>query len=90
MIEADPLTIATIANDAAHTIMQAGPPSDLPAQVPDFVSSILDAVRGSVGEGGLGETISGLTPGGSEAAGGAETAAEGAETAAGAGTETSS
>ncbi|MDZ7849328.1 MAG: hypothetical protein U5K70_00435 [Halodesulfurarchaeum sp.] len=82
MIEADPLSIALMANDAAQTIMQAGPPGDLPAQVPDFVSSILDAVKSSIGEGGLGETISGLTPGGSEAA-------EGAETAAGAGTETS-
>lgn len=90
MIEADPLAIAMMANDAAQTIMQAGPPSDLPAQVPDFVSSILDAVRNSVGEGGLGETISGLTPGGSGAAGGAETVAEGAEKATGAGVEPSS
>ncbi|MFW5922252.1 MAG: hypothetical protein ACOCRC_02980 [Halodesulfurarchaeum sp.] len=83
MIEADPLTIAQMASDTAQTIMQAGPPSDLPAQVPDFVSSILDTVRSSAGEGGLGEAISGLTPGGSEAA-------DGAETAAGAGAENTS
>lgn len=85
MIEADPLTIATIANDTAQMLLQAGPPADLPAQVPDFVSSILDTVRGSAGDGGLGEMISGLTPGGSEAAEGAGKAAEGAEKAAGAG-----
>ncbi|MEF8772102.1 hypothetical protein [Halodesulfurarchaeum sp.] len=87
MIEADPLTIATIANDTAQIVLQAGPPTDLPAQVPDFVSSILETVRSSAGEGGLGEIISGLTPGGSEAAEGTGKAAEGAQKAAGAGIE---
>lgn len=72
MIEADPLTMATLANDAAQVVLQAGPPSDLPAQVPDFVNQILDTVRTSGGEGGLGEVISDLTPGGSEAAPGAD------------------
>lgn len=71
MIEADPLTIVTFANDAANMVLQAGPPSDLPAQVPDFVSNILDAIRSSAGEGGLGETISDLIPGGEEVADGA-------------------
>lgn len=87
MIEADPLTMATIANDATQTVLQARPPTDLPAQVPDFVSNILETVSGSAGDGGLGEAISELTPGGTEAADGAETAAGGAETAAGAGVE---
>ena len=75
MIEADPLTMVLFANDAAQTVLQAGPPSDLPAQVPDFVSDILDAIRNSSGEGGLGETISELTPGGNESAAGAENGA---------------
>ncbi|MFW5965271.1 MAG: hypothetical protein ACOCP3_00800 [Halodesulfurarchaeum sp.] len=69
MIDVDPITTVLIANDAAQTILQAGPPGDLPAEVPEFVSNILDAVSGSAGEGGLGETISNLTPGGSESAG---------------------
>jgi len=71
MIDADPITIATIANDAVQTLAQAGPPSDLPAQVPDFVGDILETVRNAAGESGLGETISELTPGGSDAAQGA-------------------
>lgn len=70
MIEADPLSMILIANDATQTVLQAGPPSGLPSQVPDFVSNILDAVRNFTGEGGLGETIRGLTPGGSEIADG--------------------
>lgn len=80
MIEADPLTMVTFANDTAHMVMQAGPPSDLPAQVPDFVSDILDAVRNSAGDGGLGETISDLVPGGDAAGSGADNGA-GAENA---------
>lgn len=68
MIEADPLTIVTLANDTAQLVLQAGQPSDLPAQVPDFVSNILEAVRNAPVDGGLGETISELTPGGSETA----------------------
>lgn len=62
MIEVDPLSMVLIANDAASTILQAGPPSDLPGAVPDFVSDILDAIRNIGGEGGLGEKISELTP----------------------------
>lgn len=95
MIEADPLAMATIANNATQTVLQAGPPADLPAQVPDFVSNILETVGGSAGDGGLGETISELTPGGTEAAegaeeaagAGAEQAADGAKNAAGAGVD---
>ncbi|MFW5900428.1 MAG: hypothetical protein ACOCTH_01460 [Halodesulfurarchaeum sp.] len=87
MFEADPLTIVTLANDTARVVLQAGPPADLPAQVPDSVSIILETVRGSAGNGGLGEPISGLVPGGVEAADGAGKAAEGAEMAAGAGAE---
>ncbi|UWG46514.1 Uncharacterized protein HSRCO_0212 [Halanaeroarchaeum sp. HSR-CO] len=75
MIEADPLTIATIATDTAQTIAQAGPPSDLPAQVPDFVGDLLDTVRNAAGDGGLGEQISELTPGGDETAAGASNGA---------------
>lgn len=85
MIDADPLTMVLFANDAAQTVLQAGPAGDLPAQVPDFVSDILDAVRNSAGEGGIGETISELTPGGNESAAGAENGA-----AAGTGTENTS
>ncbi|APE95401.1 hypothetical protein [Halodesulfurarchaeum formicicum] len=82
MIEADPLTILTVATDAGQTLLQAGPPSDLPAQVPDFVTELLDTVRNSTGEDGLGETISELTPGGSEHAGAAgQGAGAGAENA---------
>lgn len=87
MFEADPVTIATLANDTAQTVLQVGPPTDVPAQVPDFVSNIFETVSGSAGNGGLGETISGLTPGGTETVDGAEKAAEGAENAAAAGTE---
>ena len=49
--------------------MQAGPQTDLPAQVPDFVGNILAEVSFAAGgeSGGLGEAISGMTPGGSEA-----------------------
>ena len=81
MIEADPITIATLANDAATTIAQAGPPNDLPAQVPDFVGDVLDTVRSAAGESGLGETIRELTPGGSDAAQGAGAGAGPAENA---------
>lgn len=42
-----------------------GPPSGLPDAVPDFVGDVLDAVSEHVENGteGLGERISGLTPG---------------------------
>lgn len=70
MIDADPLAVAMLANDAARTALQAGPPADLPAQVPDFVTDIMDAVRSFDGGGGLGETIRDLTPGGAEMGGG--------------------
>ena len=64
MIEADPLTIAQMATDATEVLLQGGPPTDLPAQVPDFVSEILSQVGASAD--GLGETVSNITPGGSE------------------------
>lgn len=80
MIETDPLSMVMIANDATRTVLQAGPPGDLPAPVPDFVSSILDAIRNFTGGGGLGETISELIRGGNETAGGVDNgAAAGAE-----------
>jgi hypothetical protein len=71
MFEADPLTTAQFATNAAQTVLQAGPPSELPAQVPEFVLDILSEISAFVGgeSGGIGETVSGLTPGGSEAAG---------------------
>lgn len=90
MIEADPLSIVLIANDATQTLLQAGPPTDLPAQVPDFVSNVLETVRNAAGDGGLGETISGLTPGGTEATDGAGKAAESAEKIVGARVENAS
>lgn len=71
LFESDPLTVVVFATDAAQTVLQAGPPSDLPAQVPDFVSDILDAVRNAAGEAGLGEAIRELTPGRNESAAGA-------------------
>lgn len=63
MFEIDPHATIQIANDASQLVLQAGPPTDLPAQVPDFVTSILDEINSSVG--GIGEAISELTPGGS-------------------------
>ena len=77
MFEADPVTIASVANDAARMAMQAGPPADLPAGVPDFVTRVLGEIGASAADtaGGLGEAISSLTPGGSEAADSAAAAA---------------
>jgi hypothetical protein len=71
MFEADPITMVQFANNASQMALQAGPPSDLPAQVPDFVLQILSEISSSAGgeSGGLGETISGLTPGGGGADG---------------------
>lgn len=71
MFETDPLTMVTVAQDAANMIAQAGPPSGLPAPVPDFVGDILETVGSSAGDAkdGLGEAISEITPGGSESAG---------------------
>ncbi|MFW6321478.1 MAG: hypothetical protein ACOC0Z_06460 [Halohasta sp.] len=65
MFDSDPLTMVSLAHDAAQVTMQAGPPADLPGAVPDFVGRILGEISGSVGDasGGLGETISRLTPG---------------------------
>jgi len=84
MFEADPLTTATLATDAARTVLQVGPPADAAAQAPAFVQDILAEVGSSAGDaaGGLGETISEMTPGGSDAAAGASDAAEGASDAA--------
>lgn len=80
MFESDPVTMAQFATDAARMAMQAGPPSDLPAQVPDFVGGILAEISSSAGDasGGIGDAISGLTPGGAETADGAGEAASGA------------
>ncbi len=66
MIElADVLTTAGI--DFANNVAQAGPPTDLPEPVPDFVGEILGSVRSFV-DGGverLGAVVSDVTPGGS-------------------------
>ena len=62
MFETDPLLLAQFAHDAVAIV---GPPGGLPAPVPDFVGNILGEIGGSAGDAadGLGETISGLTPG---------------------------
>lgn len=80
MSEADPFTMVSFATDAALMAMQAGPPTDLPARVPEFVGNILGEIGSSAGDatGGIGDAISGLTPGGSEAADGAGETASGA------------
>lgn len=46
----------------------AGPPGDLPGPVPDFVGDIHDAINGFLSGSidALGETVSGLTPGGGD------------------------
>jgi len=77
MIEAALPTMASFATDAAQMAAQAGPPTDLPANVPGFVSEIMREVGQSAGQSmdGLGETISELTSGGSEAAGNVDAAA---------------
>lgn len=51
--------------DARADRTTRGPPSDLPAAVPDFVGDVHDAIGRSLagdGEGSLGGTISDLTP----------------------------
>lgn len=47
----------------------AGPPDDLPEQVPDFVSDIHGAISDFIGGSidSLGDVVSGLTPGGDDA-----------------------
>jgi hypothetical protein len=87
MFEADPLTMATLAQNAVDVAAQAGPPTDLPAQVPDFVGNVLGEIGASAGDAmdGLGESISGLTPGGGEAPGAGGASAAGSEIPAGAG-----
>lgn len=81
MFEADPLATIQIANDATQLVLQAGPPAELPSQVPGFVSELLNEIGSAAG--GIGETISGMTPGGSEAAEGADRAAGAADAASG-------
>lgn len=57
--------LATAGIDFAN-VAAAGPPTDLPAPVPDFVGEILGSVRSFV-DGGvekLGSVVSDLTPGG--------------------------
>ncbi|WP_144924195.1 hypothetical protein [Halorubrum salsamenti] len=80
MFEADPVTMATLATDAAQTVLQVGPPADAAGQPPAFVQDILAEVGSSAGDaaGGIGETVSDLTPGGSDVAAGASDASEGA------------
>lgn len=58
-------TIAQVAIDFTN-VAQAGPPSDLPGPVPDFVGDILGSVRSFIGGSidNLGEAVSDLTPGG--------------------------
>jgi hypothetical protein len=77
MFETDPLTTATLAIDAAEVALQSGPPADAASQPPAFVQEILAHVGSTAGDaaGGIGETISGMTPGGSDAAEGAGKAA---------------
>ncbi|WP_096389409.1 hypothetical protein [Halopenitus persicus] len=83
MFETDPTLLATWSTDLVDTLALAGPPADLPGAVPDFVGEIHDAIRSfGGGEGGLGETISELTPGGESGAGAdgaADATAEGAD-----------
>ena len=78
MFEADPLAMASLAHSAVDVLAQAGPPTELPAQAPDFVGSILGEIGGAAAD-GLGQTISDLTPSGEssvgEAANGAADAA---------------
>ncbi len=85
MFETDPVTMATLAHNAVDVLAQAGPPAELPAQVPEFVGNVLGELGQAAGEtaDGLGETISGLTPGG-EVSDGLERAAGSAEHAGGA------
>jgi hypothetical protein len=66
MFEADPLTMATLATDTARMALQAGPPTDVAGQAPGFVQNVLGAISAAAGDaaGGIGETISGMTPGG--------------------------
>ena len=80
MFETDPLTMATLATDAARTALQVGPPADVAAQAPAFVQDILAKIGSTAGDaaGGIGETISGMTPGGSDVAAGASDGASGA------------
>jgi hypothetical protein len=68
MFELTP-TVATAATDAANALM-TGPPGGLPGPVPDFVSELLGTV-GSFLDGGvenLGESVSGIVPGGESSA----------------------
>ena len=67
MFDAAPLAIAQLGTDTLSVVLQA-PPTDLPSQVPDFVVQILTEVGNAAG--GIGDAISGLTPGGGEGAAG--------------------
>ncbi|WP_418284195.1 hypothetical protein [Halorubrum sp. DTA46] len=79
MFETDPLTTATLATDATRTALQIGPPADIATQAPAFVQDILGKVGSTAGDaaGGIGETISRMTPGGSDVAAGASDGANG-------------
>ncbi|MFB6073244.1 MAG: hypothetical protein ABEJ88_09780 [Halobacterium sp.] len=57
--------VAAVGIDTLH-VLAAGPPTDLPAPVPDFVGDALGSVRSFI-QGGvqkLGKVVSDLTPGG--------------------------
>lgn len=74
MFETDPITMVTFTQEAVQIVAQAGPPSDLPAAVPDFVSELLTEISAAAGDAksGLGETIKDIVPGGSEVSDGAD------------------
>lgn len=69
MFEIDPLATLTFAQEASNVFL-VGPPGGLPAPVPDFVGDILAEI-GSIEDaaGGIGETISELTPAGGDTPG---------------------
>lgn len=58
--------VATLGIDVLNAVAQAGPPSDLPAPVPDFVGDVLGRVRSFVDGGidSLGKALRDVTPGG--------------------------
>ncbi len=60
---AGPVEDAT--GDGPNVNADAGPPSDLPGPVPEFVGDLLDTIRGSASgaAGGLGDAVSDLAGG---------------------------
>lgn len=82
MIEIDPIAIAQLANDLGGAVLAGGPPTDLPAPVPEFVGDVLETIRSSLDGGAdrLGEAVSEVTPDGAESAP-ADAAGDGPESA---------